>query len=597
MRDQAPRGRGRGGGGMMRGMRRGRGGGVMMRGNHRFFGNSFGGYGYIHFHKVEDLKLLTKEDFIQRNSKNLSGSSNSAASEQEINALSRDYDAYLQDCRDKFFITHARDGWLLDLYDPIILADLWDRRASIAKERSNALHDAHISGALDELTLNASEYEKNTVELNDENGVNEWCCLKGVTPSVPHKVQPPCPPYNIFISVVPPSWTRKEIVEKLKSLPGCEEIALSQPNRANYVRECRLTFRTKDDATNAHAALMKIEICGASLPAGAVAVLPPEPMYPPPVRVAPAAFSNERVMSQDVENLLKLCAFFDSEMSIPEDNARNTFSSTDSGKEWDSLTLEQKVDRLVIYLRLTHNVCYYCAREFFDEDEMHMMCGRIHLRGSIPNNNENNENNNNENSNINLNEDVTQSPEARMLMNEIEKFVKPRKKVDIPEVIGKHIKDEAINKFCDENTRTVKDTVVACLLCSKKFKGKEYINNHIISKHATELDGVVRKALEGLLKKNYMCDPHRIAPEADSSAVPVPLRPYKDLDSIDDTEAVNIYKSMFVEEEEEEEEVKNEKEVDMGGEKEENNANDENKEGGNNNNNGVDADGDDDMKL
>ena len=558
-----------------------------MRGGH-ISGSPFGGYRFPHFRKADDLKLLTKADFIlrQRHSSttnpstlnsaailttntnnttnnNISSTSTSGpATEEELSALTRDYDAYIQDCRDKFFTTHKKDGWLLDLYDPTTLGELWERRAALARARAASLHEAHAAGALDALTLDASEFVPTTTEDGTHEGA-VWCCLEGVAPDAPHKVRPPCPPYTVIIGAVPPSWTRKEIVETLKKLPGCAELALSQPSRANYGRDCRATFNTKEDAVSARAIIADMKICDTHLQPGDVMKPMQNSEYPQPVKMAHPAFSDERVMARDLEKLLKMCEFFDSEMGIPKNTAVETFSAeAEGGKSWDSLTLQQKVDRLVIYLRLTHNVCYYCAREFFDEDEMHMICGRIHLRSNdtsavVPGGDNGGEGV--------KKDDVILMPQARAMMNEIDKFIRARKEVNIPEVTGKHIREEKIAKFCEENSKVINGGIVSCLLCSKKFKGREFVNNHIVAKHQDHVALAIKKEMEDLLKKNYMCDPHRIAPEADSSAAPVPLRPYKDLDSIDDTEAVNIYKSMFAEEEEEEEEEegRNENEVDM----------------------------------
>ena len=232
-------------------------------------------------------------------------------------------------------------------------------------------------------------------------------------------------------------------------------------------------------------------------------------------------------------------------MGIESGTAQATFSAPPE-RPWDALPLEKRVDYLALYLRVAHNVCYYCAREFFDEDEMHMVCGRIHLRateqaeyhtaaaaaaGTVAGS-------------------ASTAPEFRALAKETDEFAEPRKMVDIPAVTGKSLRNAATTAFCLNNSQNVPGaTVIACKLCSKKFMNQEYTNNHIIGKHSEELAKALAKDTEGLLKKNYMSDPHRIAPEADSSAVPVPLRPYKDLDSMDDTEAVNVYKSMFTKDE------------------------------------------------
>lgn len=562
-----------------------------MRGGH-ISGPSIGAYQLSRFRKADDLKLFTKADFIQQqrqsNNANTSGSSSNSSTnsavtngpptEEELSALSRDYDAYIQDCRDRFFASHKKDGWLLDLYDPTTLAELWEHRATVARERAAALHEAHASGALDGLTLNASEFVLTTTEKGTGEGA-EWCCLKGVTPEAPHKVRPPCPQYTVIIGSVPSTWTRKELVGALKKLPGCAELGLSQPNRVNYSRSCRVTFNSEENAVSAHRAIVEMELCGASPQRGDVMDPMCDSEYPQGVRTAHPAFSTEKVMARDLENLLRMCEFFDSEMGIPKNTAVETFSAEAEGKSWDDLTLQQKVDRLVIYLRLTHNVCYYCAREFFDEDEMNMICGRIHLRAGSGNAD-------GENGGSLKGDDVAQSPQARVMMNEIDKFIRARKEVNIPEVTGKHIRDEKIPKFCEENSKVIGKNIVSCLLCSKKFRGKEYINNHIVGKHQDHVALAIKQEMEELLKKNYMCDPHRIAPEPDSSAAPVPLRPYKDLDSIDDTEAVNIYKSMFAEEEEEDDgdEGRNENEVDMAdGKKAVDDDDDEMNGGGNNN--------------
>ena len=147
-------------------------------------------------------------------------------------------------------------------------------------------------------------------------------------------------------------------------------MALSQPSRINYGRECCLRFDTADNAAAARTKVVSAEIRGASAPADTVVVFPPEQgAYPPPVRVAPAGFSEQWRLGRDADNLTRLCNFFDTEMGIESGTAQATFSAPPE-RPWDALPLEKRVDYLALYLRVAHNVCYYCAREFFDEDEM-----------------------------------------------------------------------------------------------------------------------------------------------------------------------------------------------------------------------------------
>lgn len=153
----------------------------------------------------------------------------------------------------------------------------------------------------------------------------------------------------------------------------------------------------------------------------------------------------------------------------------------------------QALDRMILYLRLTHSIDYYNHCEYPHEDEMPNRCGIIHARITSPNSK------------------VTSDEVAEYCKSFKQKchhLLDPSKELTDEEItdLGKKNPDAEVEKFIAANTQELGPEKWLCPLSGKKFKGPEFVLKHIQNKHAEKIDEV---RLECEYFNNYLQDPKR----------------------------------------------------------------------------------------
>ncbi|VDN60471.1 unnamed protein product [Dracunculus medinensis] len=179
------------------------------------------------------------------------------------------------------------------------------------------------------------------------------------------------------------------------------------------------------------------------------------------------------------------------------------------------IELLEKLDRIIIYLRIVHSIDFYNHGEYPNEDVMPNRCGMMHVRGVSPSGSQFTSD---ENGNVLLTQkfitDFTVGFNTRLEINLINETVLTEKDL---ENLGRKDPDKEVEAFIAANSVELAKDKWLCPLSGKKFKGPEFIRKHLTTKHQEKLDEVRQEAE---YFNNFLTDPKR--PQSPEARMPVP---------------------------------------------------------------------------
>lgn len=356
--------------------------------------------------------------------------------------------------------------------------------------------------------------------------------VKTIEPKMLHQT------YSVFMRSLPPSVTRCDIINLCKKYEGFLRVAFSQPleDHNRFIRRCWVTFRRNVNIKDICWNLNNIRLREMEL----------NPVVNRDLarRVRPiSGIAQHKVCAKsDLKNVVRLIQHLDKKMMLWIDNdADSTGASTAESKnpwlaniseflveetsaEEDMLLgpevdmpsdvkddgmqttnvvdiqrdgrLIQKLDLLLLYLRLVHSVDYYNASQYPNEDEMPNRCGIVHARGPVPPNK------------------LTKDDIGEFQKRFSEKLVaildfKEMLTSEDAKKLGLKDEDAEVEKFVTANTQELGKDKWLCPLSGKKFKGPDYVRKHIFNKHADKIEAVKN---EVAYFNNYLYDPSRPGP-------------------------------------------------------------------------------------
>ena len=203
---------------------------------------------------------------------------------------------------------------------------------------------------------------------------------------------------------------------------------------------------------------------------------------------------NEETEKEKLKNpfLLNINEYLVEETNAEEEellNANSNSASDSIGEEQQpikfekDLNLAKVLDRLILYLRIVHSIDFYNITEYQQEDLMPNRLGILHAR------------------------DKSQ-PDKKILKSDIDEWIKQfeinikpyveykdKIEVEMAKRLGLKDPEVEVEKFLNENCKELEKDKWLCPLSGKKFKAKEYVHKHIMSKHADKIDNV-RKLCE-----------------------------------------------------------------------------------------------------
>ncbi|KAH3757940.1 hypothetical protein Pelo_10234 [Pelomyxa schiedti] len=384
-----------------------------------------------------------------------------------------------------FFYNHKDEEWFKEKYDPSFLSLRLKQRNDTARL------------AIDTFMTNI---DTKTVPLSSSNyDTNEQD--PSLNCSIPHVVS-----YGILIDGISTSCNSVAFQQLLNSIGdnqdrslnlttpvledprtvqgarvgGVTGVLMNEPDKyRKFMRSAIVSFDSEASANAAQTILDGKMLCGVNIHANLV-VTNTSSMR---VKQAPQSAGEERI-SRDLDLCTQLHNVLNEQVGLSD-------SPLLSHPRWESWTEEEKLDKLILYLRNVHNYCYYCAEEFSDMVQMLRKCGPLHLRASP-------RSTDTEISSMELNW-------AKALDMRNEKYIQLNHKF----FTGKSLIDQYVENLMEDVIKNLDATRGQCKICEKVFKTVQYARNHVTLRHAETVASTTNKALDDQYFLNYMSDPQR----------------------------------------------------------------------------------------
>jgi len=152
-------------------------------------------------------------------------------------------------------------------------------------------------------------------------------------------------------------------------------------------------------------------------------------------------------------------------------------------------------------MRRVHLFCYYCGKDFPDQEEMEVEKNgsKLYLRAAKSNDN------------ANQTEDTLKD---NLFAKELDQKIQQRlKNPKLSEVFtGKKMIEEYTEIFYAENTNKINEEKYKCKLCPKAFKAEKFVQKHLATRHPENLQRSLEKAIDKQFLENYLNDPDKPLP-------------------------------------------------------------------------------------
>ncbi|GJJ69783.1 hypothetical protein EMPS_02131 [Entomortierella parvispora] len=323
----------------------------------------------------------------------------------------------------------------------------------------------------------------------------------------------------LYLRTILPDVSRESIIERCYKIKGFLDLSLSEPHPLKDLeRTGWIKFEKGTDIDNALKVLSKSKDWQAST----------SPHRATRPRYTHEIANSEARLRADLElikSLVKVCDQAMIEKLVvgePEpvtldgtpllearlaDHILATTESQEGDQEEGSVTapkiadVRQSLDLYIEYLRQVHLFCYYCGGDSDNVEEFHRKCSK-HYRNPEPK------------APVNS----TKGPVwVKNLENKINLRLKAPTDDEIVKLGGKSIERNVL-KFLQGKTQQDDTTKWRCKICTKPFRGEEFVHKHIRTKHPDEVKEVENKLH---LFNNYILDPNHINPAAQQQPPPI----------------------------------------------------------------------------
>lgn len=189
-----------------------------------------------------------------------------------------------------------------------------------------------------------------------------------------------------------------------------------------------------------------------------------------------------------------------------------------SAERVSSLPERLRLDLQLVYLLFVHNFCWYCSDHFETAAAREFRCPGLHRRSTM----------------LHLVESTPDHPVDALssaqseasrrgenwhnaLVAKVEHRMKdpPR---DIAVVSGSNLMEERESEWRSKQIIKLEADKWRCGVCSKPFRGPDFVGKHLSNKHADEIQQVRRAALSEQFLDNFLADPNRCQPARPAAA-------------------------------------------------------------------------------
>ncbi|KAI9499201.1 hypothetical protein BDB00DRAFT_866685 [Zychaea mexicana] len=343
---------------------------------------------------------------------------------------------------------------------------------------------------------------------------------------------------HLVIKTVPPTIAREKIIEMCSGVDGFEYVVLSEPSpNKKFHRIGWIHFKHGTDMQKAFNELDSRKIDDFVFH---LAMNYKNQYQSRTSKVTPEIASTSKRLQKDLDQAKQLAKHLEAELggdvnglqavlarakeviakhksatSTTETGAEGedpTESNNDkSGADMDidnqsieeSWSLKKELDMILAYLRHVHMYCYYCALECDSQEEINRRCVDPHLRkvGTAGEEGDPKQSAKNEKNGVQWCKNIDQKIAMKISVPDDR---------ELERLGGKVLKTET-DAYVKEHVLKEHEAKYKCRVgdCAKAFKGFEYVEKHIFSKHPEEIDAI-KEEVE--FYNNYICDPNHLVP-------------------------------------------------------------------------------------
>eukprot|EP00698_Gefionella_okellyi_P019221 TRINITY_DN586_c0_g1_i3.p1 TRINITY_DN586_c0_g1~~TRINITY_DN586_c0_g1_i3.p1 ORF type:complete len:515 (-),score=34.68 TRINITY_DN586_c0_g1_i3:596-2140(-) len=391
----------------------------------------------------------------------------------------------------EFVLAHKHEEWFRLKYDPVCRSQEMDVRKQSVRRKAELFFDQYNAHSVSFPSLVASSNDTDLV--SNEAGVNLG--QEGVPNDVaiePISQTDDTNSTELFIQNVPLGWSRQELTTLLEEGAPVVSLVLSEP---------KWSHRARDYYRVAWAAFATPALCTQCKLACSGRVIRDAPLkldynkkpivsrknVAPAIASTPAALADHSSLALDVVRILDAKCGVVSNVVLDSAHA---------------LSPEIRLQHLAHYLRSVHCLCFYCGHGFTDEHELERRCPR-HVRLTAPE------------ASFNKSDGWLHSHRSRLLeyADQLDECQRSLKQAEDDALGQTHVKQEADR--------------CGCGLCTKAFKGLDYVIKHLRAKHSGEerYERTLKLAHDRMMAENYRNDPRRVQPPPPLRPLPVRERP------------------------------------------------------------------------
>ncbi|KAI8333657.1 hypothetical protein BC941DRAFT_380142 [Chlamydoabsidia padenii] len=329
---------------------------------------------------------------------------------------------------------------------------------------------------------------------------------------------------RLVIKTVLPTIPRENILKLCETMEGFDYLALSEPGpNRRFHRIGWINFKKGTDMQEAFNKLDK-QVVDDFIFHLAMNKKNQEPLIRTPRLALEISSTNER-LRHDVDQAYAVAKAMDSFLGVKgarkvvdransimkkaKDNSRqgtphNNTSDNEEDQDMSIDGVKKELDLLITYLRRVHMMCYYCGLECDSKEDLDRKCMEPHCRKSP-------EKKLQQDDSTPATNEKGELAWAKNLDSKLSlKYEKPRNRT-LEKLGGKILEDE-LEDFYANNTHREHSTKYRCKVddCNKAFKGYDYVEKHINSKHSEKIDDIKQRTT---YYNNYVCDPNHLTPQ------------------------------------------------------------------------------------
>ncbi|KAG0197789.1 hypothetical protein BGX28_008710 [Mortierella sp. GBA30] len=411
-----------------------------------------------------------------------------------------------------FFNDHKEEAWFLEKYHPEMSKIRTEETRTLRRSRYATFIEDLAAGKYDNATCDEATAKKGSAEsktekasADEDNGMDK----DGDTKANGETNEEPW----LYLRAVLPNVTRDSILERCKKIEGFLMLSLSEPHPLRELQ--RIGWIKFSKGTDIQQALTTMN--EPSTEEFQVVITPHRPTR---ARYTHEIANSEARIHADYELAVAIAKVCDQNLTDPADmeSETNVFDGVsllqarltdvilasdvameDEQDEAAQAAIQRtnerrSLDLFIEYLRQVHLFCYYCGGDSDNAEEFTRKCSK-HFRNPetkvLPNS--------------------TKGPVwIKNLEQKLNLKLKPPTDEEIVKLGGKSL-EKATLKFLQSKTQQDEPTKWRCKICTKPFRGEEFVHKHIRTKHPDEVKTIENNIL---LFNNYILDPNHINPTA-----------------------------------------------------------------------------------